>query len=191
MTSAAFEEFFARVFQAEGDLSLDPADSGNWTGGICKIGELKGTKYGISAAQFPTLDIENLTIFQARDIYYNQYWLDPGFWRLQTALGVRVADVGVTAGSATATKMLQRAVNAVCTGTVAPRRLAPWREKICRLLGGNPLLVDGKIGPITADVVKLCPYKNALLVAFQGEAYIHYRRLNPLYIPGWLERLGR
>jgi len=169
---------------------MDPADSGNWSGGKVNVGELKGTRYGISAAQFPGLDIKTLTVDQAREIYYQQYWLSPGFWRLPAPLSIRVADVGVTAGQGTAIKMLQRAVNVVCAGEVAPQRRAPWRQAVADLLSGRPLRVDGKLGPITEGVIRTCPYHRALLIAFQGEAYIHYRRLNPLYIPGWLERLG-
>ncbi len=185
-----FSEFFSRVMQKEGTLSMDPDDSGNWTGGKVGKGTLEGTKYGISAAMFPHIQIWSLTVEQARLIYYERYWQAPGFWRLRVPLSIRVADVGVTSGQHTAIKMLQRAVNAVCTGEIPARRLAPWRQKVVRLLGGGTLRVDGVLGPLTASVIAECPHLTALLVAFQGEAYLHYRRLNPLYIPGWLERLG-
>jgi lysozyme family protein len=186
----AFDEFFSRVMQKEGVLSMDPADSGNWTGGRVGHGELKGTKYGISAAAFPSVEIKTLTMEQARSIYHSLYWQAPGFWRLPGPLATRVADVGVTSGPHTAIKMLQRAVNAVCAGDIPARRRAPWRQQIAQLLGGGVLLVDGRLGPITTNVIAACPYHTALQVAFNGEAYLHYRRLNPLYIPGWLERLG-
>lgn len=186
----AFREFFSRLLQKEGVISLDPDDPGNWTGGRVGKGVLKGTKYGISAAAFPDLEIQGLSLEAARSLYYKHYWKAPGFGWLPSSLSVRVADVGVTSGPHTAIKMLQRAVNAVCTGEIPARRLAPWRQKVVRLLGGKTLLVDGVLGPLTANVIKECPHLTALLVAFQGEAYLHYRRLNPLYIPGWLERLG-
>jgi len=86
--------------------------------------------------------------------------------------------------------MLQRAVNVVCCGEVLPRRRAAWRQAIVQLLGGQPLRVDGKIGPITADVIRACPHPVALLTALRGEAYIHYKGLDAASIPGWLNRLG-
>jgi len=176
--SAAFDDFFSRVIQHEAGYVNDPDDPG---------GE---TKFGISKRQFPGLDIKNLTIEQARTIYSREYWHRPGFWRLPALLSIRVADVGVTAGQATAIKMMQRAANTVCAGNVPQRRRAPWRQKVVRLLHGGTLRVDGQIGPITEHVIKAYPYRFALMVAFQDEAYNHYRKLNPLYIPGWLERLG-
>lgn len=59
----------------EGGYSDHPGDSGNWTGGSINSGELKGTKWGISAAAYPLLDIKNLTLEEAREIYYRDYWL--------------------------------------------------------------------------------------------------------------------
>lgn len=48
-------------------------DAGNWTGGKVGAGELKGTKFGISAHAFPDLDIENLTITEAEELYFKVY----------------------------------------------------------------------------------------------------------------------
>lgn len=50
------------VIAAEGGYSNDPNDFG---------GE---TKYGISKRQYPHLDIKNLTIEEACDIYLKDYW---------------------------------------------------------------------------------------------------------------------
>lgn len=49
-------------------------DPGNWTGGKVGVGELKGTKYGISAAAFPRVDIENLTLQAAQGLRKAKYW---------------------------------------------------------------------------------------------------------------------
>jgi hypothetical protein len=40
--------------------------------------DLKGIKYGISAASYPTLDISNVTLTQAQDIYEADYWAKAG-----------------------------------------------------------------------------------------------------------------
>lgn len=54
----------------EGVLSMDPKDPGNYT----PSGVLKGTKYGISARSFPSVDIANLTLEQAKAIAKPRYW---------------------------------------------------------------------------------------------------------------------
>ena len=52
-----FDAAFARLLGNEGGFDDDARDRGNWTGGRIGVGELKGTKYGVSAAAFPDLDI--------------------------------------------------------------------------------------------------------------------------------------
>ena len=69
-----FDRAFEETISLEGGFSRDPDDNGNWTGGRKGLGELKGTKYGISAAQYPSLDIENLTPHGAKEIYRRDYW---------------------------------------------------------------------------------------------------------------------
>lgn len=183
----------AFTLQHEGKTSMDRSDPGNWTGGKVGKGELRGTKYGISAAEYPLVDIQALTLEEARRLYRIHYWMHPHIDQVAGVapdLGTRLFDLGVNCGPPTAIRMLQRAVNTVCAGDVPPQRAAAWRQKIARLLKRGPLRVDGLIGPITVSVIAACPYKGALLAALRGEAYDHYRAGNPLYIPGWLERLG-
>ena len=57
-----FERAFEKLIDHEKGLSLDPKDRGNWTTGVIGKGELKGTKYGVSAMSYPHLDIRNLTL---------------------------------------------------------------------------------------------------------------------------------
>ena len=64
-----FDLAFTRLIGNEGVLSMDPKDSGNWTGGKIGLGKLKGSKYGISAASYPMVDIANLTLEGAKAIY--------------------------------------------------------------------------------------------------------------------------
>lgn len=71
---ADFNLGFKIVLKHEGGFQKLPSDKGNWTGGKIGVGMLKGTKYGISAAQFPDLDIENLTIEDTGTIYRAKYW---------------------------------------------------------------------------------------------------------------------
>lgn len=188
-----FEKAFTFTLQHEGKFSTDPDDPGNWTGGRKGKGILKGTKYGISAKAYPKLNIQGLTLDNANAIYYRDYWLLSGAWRLSSFapfIAYRLFDLSVNCGASRASKLLQKALNEVCLGEVLPRRRAAWRERIVRLTHGRPLLVDGKVGPITAEVAANCPYTTALHMAYCGEAYTFYKALDPAYLAGWLERLG-
>lgn len=82
----------------EGGLSTDSKDPGNWTGGKVGKGVLKGTKYGIAAASHPTLDIKNLSLAQAGDIYWTEYCVKPGFDKLGLPMIEVVFDAGVNCG---------------------------------------------------------------------------------------------
>ena len=52
-----FQTAFQSLIGNEGGYSLDPHDRGNWTGGAINVGECKGTKFGISAAAYPNLEL--------------------------------------------------------------------------------------------------------------------------------------
>src|SRR5690606_8388459 len=57
-----FDQAVEFVLQVEGGYSNHPKDRG---------GE---TRWGISKASFPDLDIKNLTVSQAKEIYRQHYW---------------------------------------------------------------------------------------------------------------------
>lgn len=190
-----FEQAVSLTLQHEGGYSSDPFDPGNWTGGRrgVGVGELHGTKYGISAAAYPTLDIAALTVSEAIAIYRRDYWQKPRFDQVgavDAPIAVRLFDLGVNCGPRTAARMLQRALHVVCCLEVPPQREAAWRQAVARILLGKVLAIDGLIGPVTLNVLRACPHRTAVLMALRGEAYIHYKALNPAAIPGWLNRLG-
>ena len=58
-----FEEIIDKVIEHEGGYVNDPDDPG---------GE---TKYGIAKKSNPDVDIKNLTIEQAKEIYWDKYWV--------------------------------------------------------------------------------------------------------------------
>lgn len=187
-----FAQALAFTLQAERGLSMDPNDPGNWTGGRIGAGMLQGTNYGLSSAAYPELDIQALDLETAARIYRRDYWQRPGFHlvaELAPEVAVRLFDLGVNCGAGTAARMLQRGLNTVCCVDMPARRLNPWRQQVARLIGGKTLLVDGKIGRVTLEVLKVCPYKGAVLAALKGEAYCHYAKLDPGYRAGWLKRL--
>jgi hypothetical protein len=90
----------SRAFVAkwEGGFTDNPIDHGNWTGGRQGLGELRGTNFGISAASYPTLDIRNLTIQQADDIYFRDYWQASGADKLAWPYCLFVLDSAVLHG---------------------------------------------------------------------------------------------
>ena len=69
-----FDNCFTITVGQEGGYDRNPKDRGNWTSGKIGVGELKGTKYGIAAFVYPTVDIENLTVADAKAIYARDYW---------------------------------------------------------------------------------------------------------------------
>jgi lysozyme family protein len=69
-----FDRMFEIVAGHEGCLTAHPADPGNWTDGAVGAGICRGTKFGISAAAYPDLDIANLTLDAAKALYQRDYW---------------------------------------------------------------------------------------------------------------------
>lgn len=93
-----FEQADAIVAGIEAGLSMDRNDKGNWTGGAVGAGELKGTKYGISAAAFPTTDIAALTLDQARALRKSKYWDVIGAAQLPWAMALCTYDCAINQG---------------------------------------------------------------------------------------------
>jgi lysozyme family protein len=101
-----FEEAFERLVAAEGGYVNNPNDPG---------GE---TKYGISKAAYPNVDIFNLTREQAGVIYKRDFWDVVG--DLEPAIKFQVFDFAVNSGMGTAIRKLQRAVGVADDGRWGP-----------------------------------------------------------------------
>lgn len=106
-TEDEFNRVMSFVERWEGEYQNHPQDIGNWTGCAVGKGELKGTKYGISACSYPELDIENLTREQARAIYRRDYWQASGAAQLPWPANLLVMDTAVLHGVGTAQKWLK------------------------------------------------------------------------------------
>ena len=147
-----FDRASALTFELEGrdKLSMDPHDPGNWTGGACGEGELRGTRWGFSAGAFPNLDIEHLDEPHATGVAFATFWLPAKCGSMPDALALLVYDAAFQHGVPKAVEMLQRALG---------------------------LHVDGVIGTITqAAVHRACAGRGAvqdLCVAFQSERAKH------------------
>ncbi len=83
-----------------------------------------GTKFGISAASYPHLDIMNLTMTDAMTIYYNDFWLKLQLDAYPAALTFQVFDAAVNHGIPRAIKLVQNAIKTTADGVVGPKTLA-------------------------------------------------------------------
>lgn len=119
-----FARCTAFTLQAEGGYSDNPADPGNWTGGAVGNGELRGTKYGISASAYPGLDIANLTESQAQNIYRQAYWTPLQGDQLPPPVALVAFDAAVNAGPRRAVSWLQLAAGVISDGVLGPATLA-------------------------------------------------------------------
>lgn len=114
---------FDRLMGHEGDLSMAESDRGNWTSGVIGRGQLKGTRYGISAMAYPGEDIEHLTLDRARALYVRDYWGPAGCDAVPDELKFHLFDAAVNSGVASAIKFLQRALGEHDDGILGPATL--------------------------------------------------------------------
>lgn len=121
--SITFDEAFRRLIGHEGGYSTDKRDAGNWTGGKVGVGTLKGTKYGIAANTYPNLDIKNLTIAQAKEIYKKDWWDKLGGNGLHSAITFQLWDFAINAGKKRAVMELQQAVGVTADGVIGPKTM--------------------------------------------------------------------
>lgn len=143
-----FNTAFRQLIDHEGGYSDDPRDPGNWTGGRVRnqdgsdryVGELRGTKYGIAAHSYPTLDIRALTLDDAREIYRRDWWLAMRIDDLPDAIRFPAFDAAVNSGRTRSTLWLQRAAGVDDDGiigdvTLAAVRALPASVVVARMTG--------------------------------------------------------
>lgn len=162
------DDIINSTVKAEGGYVNDPSDKG---------GE---TNYGITVttarANGYMGPMRDLPLQTAKDIYRSEYLVKPGFSTFPSEIAAELFDTGVNMGPATATKFLQRAINA---------------------LQGSGLVVDGKMGPATRNAVAvyLASRSNASAIlvkalnCLQGVRYIEVVEANPSqrkFINGWI-----
>jgi lysozyme family protein len=135
-----FSRCFAFTLGAEGTYSNNPADPGNWTGGAVGNGELRGTKFGISASAYPKLDIADLTQEQAEDIYRRDYWAALHGDDIPLPLAMVAFDAAVNAGPRRAISWLQLASGNQADGVLGPATLAALNTGNAVLLAREALV---------------------------------------------------
>lgn len=110
--SELIQTWLSRLFDHEGGYSNDPDDPG---------GE---TKYGISKRSYPHLDIKNLTLQDAADIYLRDF-LAPLKWDLYAdGVAFQLLDFAVNSGPPTAIRRIQREVGTKPDGVVGPATIS-------------------------------------------------------------------
>jgi len=162
-----FEKAFKVTIGHEGGYVNDIADKG---------GE---TKFGISKRSYPNIDIKNLTIETAEDIYYKDFFNTPkmNLNLFDDNIAIELFDTGVNMGIGTARKMLQKALN-----------LLNRNEKLF-----EELVVDGWIGSTTLKAVKKVRNRE-LLKTLNGLQFMKYYKIvkkNPKqerFFGGWVVR---
>lgn len=108
----SWDAAIAFVLEMEGGYTLDPNDPG---------GE---TNFGISKKAYPDLDIKNLTIDQAKEIYHRDYWNPCRCDNLPFAFAVATFDMAVNQGTGTAIRTLQETFGVTADGIIGPMTLA-------------------------------------------------------------------
>lgn len=124
---AAFDDSFAELVGEEGVLSTDRNDPGNWTGGKVGVGTFVGSKYGISAAAYPTLDIVNLTIDQAKAIAKRDYWDRVRGDDLSQPVGHALFDMAYNQGIGAAIRVFQKSLGLTPDGVFGPATMAAYQ----------------------------------------------------------------
>ncbi|MBF0486949.1 MAG: hypothetical protein HQK98_02200 [Nitrospirae bacterium] len=91
-----FEKSIAFVLDAEGGYADDSDDLG---------GE---TKYGISKRVYPDIDIKNLGVSEAMEVYRRDYWLPSGCDKLAWPMCLVQLDTAVNMGVGKANNIVKR-----------------------------------------------------------------------------------
>lgn len=121
---SSFETTFNRTIGHEGKFQANPKDRGNWTGGKEGVGELKGTKWGLAAMTYPHLDIANITLEQAKEIYFNDWWLKLKMDCWPNVIKYQMFDAAFNHGTGRANQFLQFAARVKDDGVIGPKTVA-------------------------------------------------------------------
>lgn len=160
-----FDTSFDLTLGHEGGFQNDRNDRGNWTSGVIGKGQLKGTKYGISAMSYPLLDIKNLTLDQAKAIYKRDFWDKLSLDEVPAGLAYALFDAAVNHGPKQAVLFVQEALGVTKDGALGPKTLAAIQK---------------------ADSLALLSNTNSVRALFYTDIGTF-----PRYKGGWLKRLVR
>lgn len=159
------QEMIARIIAREGGYVDHPADRG----GPTNMGVTQATLSEHRGRQVTAAEVMALTRAEAEAIYYERYWVDPGFDGLNVSSTVAemLLDMSVHHGAFGAAKLLQQAVR---------------------------VTADGKIGAVTEAAVNVVPGP-VLAAAIMGEriaklgAIITKSPSQAVFAAGWMNRM--
>lgn len=134
------------------------------------------TKYGISQKAHKNVDVEKLTIPEAKTIYY-EYWREIQGDKINNqSIATYLFDYAFNSGVSQAVKDLQRSLNDL----------------------GSSISVDGKMGNNTLKSVNISNHPNTVLENLKGyriKLYNYLAKKNPLLyaksLSGWLKRAAK
>jgi lysozyme family protein len=156
-----FDKIIPVILKHEGGYVNHPKDPG---------GE---TKYGIAKRYNPGVDIKNLTVSKAKDIYFKKYWTVAKCDKIQDErLRETFFDMTVNLGKYRATQILQQSLKEL----------------------GQPLQADGILGQHTEEAIKLIK-PEILVSSYKQNLEEYYRDLvtkspsKNVFLKGWLNRL--
>lgn len=158
---ASFNKAFQSLIVLEGSYSNDSLDNG------------KETKYGITKRDYPHLNIKELSLDQAKEIYYRDYWNVNQYNKIRSInIAEKVFHMTVNTGAYQSHLILQRALGAA---------------------GHKSLIEDGILGNMTFEAINKSQPRS-LLPALRSELAGFYRLIiatRPSQIKfknGWLKR---
>lgn len=101
-------------YNANGSVKVehDPSDPGGTT------------KYGIDQRDHPEVDVANLTLQQAKQIYRLDEWARCRCEELKAPWDLALFDTAVNIGSSRAVRMMQEALGVTVDGHIGPKTLA-------------------------------------------------------------------
>lgn len=152
----SFDRAIAFVLRAEGETSDHPADAGGYT------------RWGLSSKSYPDLNLANLTLVQAMELYKRDYWDAIQGDELPPDLALVLFDWAVNSGVHTAVENLQVAL-------------------------GAELKADGIFGPKTLAAVDAADIPKLIVKLLQHRAddRIHQasRPDQRVFLRGWIRRI--
>jgi len=162
-----FLKAFTEIIGIEGGYVNNPDDRG---------GE---TKYGISKRAYPNIDIKNLTLNKAKEIYHRDYWIATKLEQIDCYdIQLELFDTAVNMGVYKTQTILQEALN------LLNRNERNFKD----------LKVDGQIGKITISAYNQVD-KKILLKVLNGLQFMNYVRIvekdksQEVFMNGWMRRV--
>jgi lysozyme family protein len=122
-----FDLVFPELMKHEGGYQIDSTDPGNYTSGRLGVGNLVGTKYGVSAGAMSNYlgrpatveDMQGVTQAFAKPFFRERYWNAVNADNLPLGLDYAMADMAYHSGPNRAIRNLQNTIGTQTTGNLS------------------------------------------------------------------------